>query len=411
MSSEAGGNNEVISIPIVLNPIVDKSKLEKEINQSKEPQIGDTRDNTTRNNADNARRDSQGRLSEELIRDSNGQVVPVGRPTGGVAGGTLGSAAVGVVAGNVAANESENVFRIETEKLKKSQLKATKKLKKSQSKEIEKLKKNQLKANSEATSLIKSFYKKGGDFVSGGIDTAIKTAFENKDFNEVSMLMFKKQYFEGVVERKFGDISKISTDNISSINYQDKKDKVETDITNGETTKPNITKDKTTKSDITKGKTPLVAPDSTNRITKIKTSLGVGQKGAKNIESLATNPEALIGGNLRRLLPAAGIIGIIALALLEAPNFMKSIVKALAVKGGPLNQDFHRFIADEVQLGINRDQQWRRSRGLDVIITTEHRDYILSDPAFINNSLVDGDPTRAERLNSNETRLGYGNGL
>ena len=386
MSSVAGGNNEVISIDVVLNPIIDKSELEKEINQSKEPQVGDTKDydNTTRNNADNVKRDSQGRLGEEFVRDSNGQVVPVGSPAGGVAGGTagggIGSAATGAIIGSqFGGNKSE----------------------------IEELKKQQSKLYNEYDpSLVEELeYKEEGRQagVRSKYDENVAEAMNDGDIIRVQKL---EDQLEIDLKDSPYDIAEAKR---GRVRFDEERGEIDTKIkSTKKTEKPSVIPPKT---DITKGKTPSAAPDSTTTLTKIKASLGLGQKGAKNVESLATNPEALIGGNLKRLLPAAGIIGIIALALLEAPNFMKSIVKALAVKGGPLNQDFHRFIADEVQLGINRDLQWRRSRGLDVIITTDHRDYILSDPAFISNSLVDGDPTRSERLNSNETKLGYGNGL
>ena len=134
-------------------------------------------------------------------------------------------------------------------------------------------------------------------------------------------------------------------------------------------------------------------------------------KESKNLKSLASNPKGFIQGGIANVLAVAGPYGLLASLIvgmvLESPKF----IKALAVKGGPLNQDFDRKIAEEVQLGIERNEQWRRARGLDIVITTENRNYIIGDPAFWGNSSVDNEATRVNRLSSNETKYGYSNGL
>lgn len=139
------------------------------------------------------------------------------------------------------------------------------------------------------------------------------------------------------------------------------------------------------------------------------------RKGLQTLSSFARNPTDAVQGQLLSVLGRAGIHGALALAVIAAitasPEILRTIVKQLSVKGGPLNQDFHRFLEEEFQRGIDREAQYRRATGLDVIITTEDRGFILSDPAFVNNSLVDIDKTRIARLTIDDTQFGYTHGL
>ena len=137
--------------------------------------------------------------------------------------------------------------------------------------------------------------------------------------------------------------------------------------------------------------------------------------GLQTLSKFAKNPSSLVENELLGVLGKAGIQGAVAASvialIISSPEIIRSIVQALAVKGGPLNQDFHRFFEEEMQRGIDRDQQYRRAVGLDVIITTENRGYILQDPGFVHNSLVDIDSTRTSRLSNKDTQYGYVNNL
>ena len=139
------------------------------------------------------------------------------------------------------------------------------------------------------------------------------------------------------------------------------------------------------------------------------------KQGLQTLASFAKNPSALVETNLLGLLGKAGIHGAIAVAIIgiiiATPEIIRTIVKALAVKGGPLNQDFHRFFEDEAQTGFSRELQYRRAVGLDVVITSDNEGFLLQDPAFVGNSLVDADPPRALRLSTNEQQYGYVNGM
>lgn len=138
-------------------------------------------------------------------------------------------------------------------------------------------------------------------------------------------------------------------------------------------------------------------------------------KGLKNLKSLTANPGKLVENKLLSMLGRAGIHGAIAVAIITlivgSPEIIKAVVEALGVKGGPLNQDYTRQLDEDLQVGISKDLQFRRAIGIDVIITTQDTQYIITDPGFVGNSLVDIELTRSIRINSNQTQYGYVNGL
>jgi hypothetical protein len=139
------------------------------------------------------------------------------------------------------------------------------------------------------------------------------------------------------------------------------------------------------------------------------------KQGLQNLSKYAKNPTGAVTSQLMGILGKAGVHGAIAAAIIAmvagSPEIVKAVVSALAVKGGPLNQDFHRFFEDEQQLGLTREMQYRRSVGLEVIITSDNRGFLLEDPGFVGNNLVDVDSTRAMRNSTNQTQYGYVNGM
>ncbi len=135
------------------------------------------------------------------------------------------------------------------------------------------------------------------------------------------------------------------------------------------------------------------------------------RQGMKTLSSFAKNPTSMVQNQLIKVLGRAGIYGALAAAIiaviLSVPEIVETIVKALSVKGGPLNQDFQLFFEDQQQLGLDRDLQYRFATGLDVIITNSQRGYILTDPGFVTNNLVDIETTRMLRLSTQDTQYGY----
>jgi len=142
---------------------------------------------------------------------------------------------------------------------------------------------------------------------------------------------------------------------------------------------------------------------------------GLDEQGLRNLKAVATNPQGLVQNQLLKILGKAGVYGAVATAIIamviESPDIVIAVVEALGQKGGPLNQDYTRFFDSDVQVGIERELQFRRAVGIDIIITNQDHDYILNDPGFVSNSLVDIEITRSIRINSNQSQYGYVNGL
>ena len=139
------------------------------------------------------------------------------------------------------------------------------------------------------------------------------------------------------------------------------------------------------------------------------------KKGLQTLSKFAKNPSGLVQNELLGILGKAGVHGALAVAIITAiiaaPELIRTIVKAMSVKGGSLNQDFHRFFEDEAILGFDRELQYRRFSGLDVVITNDNRQLLLIDPGFVSNNLVDVERTRAIRNSSNSTQYGYVTGM
>jgi len=135
------------------------------------------------------------------------------------------------------------------------------------------------------------------------------------------------------------------------------------------------------------------------------------REGMKNLSSFAKNPSGMVQGQLMKVLGRAGVHGAIAAAIIaliiSTPEIIATIVSALAVKGGPLNQDYQLFFDEQQQLGLDRDLQFRYATGLDIIITNYQRGYLLTDPGFVGNNLVDIDISRSFRLTTPDTQYGY----
>jgi len=139
------------------------------------------------------------------------------------------------------------------------------------------------------------------------------------------------------------------------------------------------------------------------------------KRGLQTLSKFAKNPSNMVQGELMGILGKAGIHGALAVAIISAiiatPEIIRTIVKAMSVKGAALNQDFNRFFEDEVQVGFSRELQYRRAVGLDVVITNDNRGFLLSDPGFVTNNLVDVESTRANRNSTNQTQYGYVTGM
>lgn len=141
----------------------------------------------------------------------------------------------------------------------------------------------------------------------------------------------------------------------------------------------------------------------------------VDAKGIGNLKAVARNPEGFMENTFMAALGRAGPYGALVAAIISAiagsPEMVKAVVSALGVKGAPLNQDY-RFSEDEqINQQFDRHTQYRRLTGDDPVITLQSRGFVVGDPDFVQNSLVDVDTGRTGRIDLRQTSLGYIHGI
>lgn len=141
----------------------------------------------------------------------------------------------------------------------------------------------------------------------------------------------------------------------------------------------------------------------------------VDTKGMSNITQFAKSPDTYLENQFISILGRAGPYGALAAALiataLATPELVKAIVEAFAVKGGPLNQDF-RFSQEEfLSQMFDRITQFKRLTGDDPVITVNTVGFVVGDPDFKGNSLVDANEARAGRVGLRDSSYGYIHGI
>lgn len=153
--------------------------------------------------------------------------------------------------------------------------------------------------------------------------------------------------------------------------------------------------------------------ESLNSLTKMVKD--VDNKGVSNITSMAKNPEGFIEGKFLSILGKAGPYGAIAAALIAsliaAPELVKALVEAFAVKGGPLNQDYRYTQEEFLSQEFDRTVQFKRLVGDDPVITVNTIGFVVGDPDFKGNSLVDANIARSGRVGLRDSSYGYIHGI
>lgn len=146
-----------------------------------------------------------------------------------------------------------------------------------------------------------------------------------------------------------------------------------------------------------------------------KLAQDIDSKGISNVKNLAKNPEAFMENTFMRVLSRAGPYGALAAAIIAtiagAPELVKAVVEALGVKGAPLNQDFAWTEDEQFNLQFNRSVQFRRLTGDDPVITVTTKGFVVGDPDFVDNSLVDANIARTARVGLRDSSLGYIHGI
>lgn len=141
----------------------------------------------------------------------------------------------------------------------------------------------------------------------------------------------------------------------------------------------------------------------------------VDSKGMSNITSMAKNPAGFVEKQFLSILGRAGPYGAIAAALIAAalatPELVKALVEAFAVKGGPLNQDFRYSQEEFMSQEFDRITQFKRLTGDDPVITVNTVGFVVGDPDFKGNSLVDANLARSGRVGLRDSSYGYIHGI
>jgi len=141
----------------------------------------------------------------------------------------------------------------------------------------------------------------------------------------------------------------------------------------------------------------------------------VDSKGMSNITSMAKNPAGFVEKQFLSILGRAGPYGALAAAIIAAalatPELVKALVQAFAVKGGPLNQDFRYSQEEFMSQEFDRITQFKRLTGDDPVITVNTIGFVVGDPDFKGNSLVDANVARSGRVGLRDSSYGYLHGI
>jgi hypothetical protein len=157
-----------------------------------------------------------------------------------------------------------------------------------------------------------------------------------------------------------------------------------------------------------------VDPESLKELTNMVKD--VQSKGINNITSMAKNPESFMENTFISALSKAGPHGVLAAtiitSILAAPEAVKAIIKAFAVKGAPLNQDYRYSQEEYTSQEFDRRVQFKRLTGDDPVITINTQGFVTpQDPDFPGNSLIDANLARTARIGLRDNAYGYIHGI
>ncbi len=141
----------------------------------------------------------------------------------------------------------------------------------------------------------------------------------------------------------------------------------------------------------------------------------VDQQGMQTLTKFAKNPAGFMESTFMSILARAGpygaIIAAIIAAIVAAPEVVKAVVEAFGVKGGPLNQDYRYSQEEFLSQEFDRITQFKRLTGDDPVITVNTVGFVVGDPDFKGNSLVDANVARSGRVGLRDSSYGYIHGI
>jgi len=143
------------------------------------------------------------------------------------------------------------------------------------------------------------------------------------------------------------------------------------------------------------------------RSTVGETLGGLDKADLAQFGTMAKNPTGMITKTLTRLLGSSGaaILGPLAIAI-TAPIVMTEIIKALSVKGGPFNRDWRRFLANEIRVGLSKEQQLEDRFGVSQTILTQIRGFAPNNENWTYNNLFDVNDQRIARIGMSDREAG-----
>jgi hypothetical protein len=155
-------------------------------------------------------------------------------------------------------------------------------------------------------------------------------------------------------------------------------------------------------------KDPKLSEDQKEQLSGFLEKLDEGQ--LNQLQGLARNPKSFIEGHMEKIFQALGprsamMVPIVGAVVASAILYIE-IMKALSVKGGPFNRDWRRFVSDEVDAGITREQQKRRELGIDQVIISQGRGFVRNNPGATYNSLYDVNESRLARIGLDDRSAG-----
>lgn len=139
------------------------------------------------------------------------------------------------------------------------------------------------------------------------------------------------------------------------------------------------------------------------------------KQGINELTQFAKSPQGYLEHGLIRLIEKAGphgklIVAIIAMVL-TGPELYKAMVEMLAVKGGPLNQDFRYSLDEQENQQFDRMTQYARFVGDDPVIRVSTKGFVVGDADFVGSSLISADISRTARIGLRESSLGIIDGI
>ena len=139
------------------------------------------------------------------------------------------------------------------------------------------------------------------------------------------------------------------------------------------------------------------------------------KKGISELTQFAKSPQGFLEHGFIRLLSAGGPYGAILVAIITAvlatPQLFVALVEMLAVKGGPLNQDFRYSLDEQENQQFSRMVQYSRLVGDDPVITVTTKGFVVGDADFNFNTLLDANIARTARIGLRDSALGVIDGI